>query len=294
MAVASANGLKIEYETAGDPTDPALLLITGFSAQLVVWERPFIDALVAGGRYVIVFDNRDTGLSTHLDGVIPDIAGIMTALAAGDTPKGAPYSLSDMAADAFGLLDHLDVRQVDVVGESMGGMIAQIMAIERPERVRTITAIMSHAGDPVLGQPDPDVAAAMLAPSPSDRDGFIERTVELVKLIGGTRYFDRDEAREMAVASFDRCHYPEGALRHYAAVLSAPSRVEQLRAVQVPTLVIHGRADRVVPLAGGEQIAASVPGASMLELNDMGHGRPSALRPIIADAILSHTRHAMS
>src|SRR5579859_836697 len=293
MPAASANGLKIEYDTAGDPADTSVLLITGFTGQLVAWEQPFVDALVAAGRHVIRYDSRDTGRSTHLDGVMPDVAGIKAAVAAGATATGAPYSLSDMGADAVGLLDHLGIAQAHVVGESMGGMVGQVLAIEHPERVRTLTAIMSHAGDPVLGQPDPDVEAAMLTPPPAERDAYLDHSVALMRLIGSPRYFDAAEARQVAALRFDRAYYPEGALRHYAAIIAAPTRAGALSRLRVPTLVIHGRADRVVPLPGGEQIARSVPGAIMLVLNDMGHGRPSPLRPIITDAIVSHTRHAI-
>jgi len=290
---AASNGIEIEYETFGDAASPTVLLITGFMGQLIAWEDDFCTMLAEHGLHVVRFDNRDTGYSTHLDGVRVDALAMAPAADAGRSAAGVPYLLSDMAADAVGLLDHLGVQRAHVVGESMGGMIAQLIAIEHPGRIITLTSIMSHPGDLDVGQPDPEVAAAMLAAPPEDPEGAIAHTAEVIKLIGSPRYYDEKRAKETARAARDRMTYPEGAIRQYAAIMASPSRTEDLRRLDVPTLVIHGRADRVVPLSGGQRVAEVVPGANLLVLHDMGHDRPEPLWPLIVDAVVSHTRHAI-
>jgi pimeloyl-ACP methyl ester carboxylesterase len=290
---AAANGIEIEYETFGDAASPTMLLITGFMGQLIAWEDDFCSMLAEHDLHVVRFDNRDTGYSTHLDGVRVDALAMAPADDAGRSTAGVPYLLSDMADDAVALLDHLGVQRAHVVGESMGGMIAQLIAIEHPGRVITLTSIMSHPGDLDVGQPDPEVAAAMLAPPPEDPEGAIAHTAEVIKLIGSPRYYDEKRAKETARAARDRMTYPEGAIRQYAAIMASPSRTDDLRRLDVPTLVIHGRADRVVPLSGGQRVAEVVPGANLLVLHDMGHDRPEPLWPLIVDAIVSHTRHAI-
>src|SRR4051812_28748638 len=261
--------------------------------QLIAWEDDFCTMLAERDLHVVRFDNRDTGYSTHLDGVTVDAMAMAPAEDAGRSSAGVPYLLSDMAADAVGLLDHLGVQRAHVVGESMGGMIAQIIAIEHPERVITLTSIMSHPGDLDVGQPDPEVAAAMLAPPPDDDDGAIAHTANVIRVIGSPRYYDEKRARETARASRARMQYPQGAIRQYAAIMASPSRTADLRDLDVPTLVIHGRADRVVPLSGGERVAETVPGANLLVLHDMGHDRPEPLWPLMVDAISSHARQAI-
>jgi pimeloyl-ACP methyl ester carboxylesterase len=292
---ASSNGIEIEYETFGDPADPALLLVMGFTAQLISWDEAFCRMLADRGRYVIRFDNRDCGLSTHLDGVSVDVGAIMAALASRDydAVPPVPYTLSTFADDAFGLLDHLGIERAHIAGASMGGMIVQTMAIEHPERVLTMTSIMSTTGDPAVGQAKPEAMGALLAPPPADRAAYLEQSVTGWRVFSSPRYFDADKTRARAAAGYDRAFYPEGSTRQLAAILASGDRTEKLTAVTVPTLVIHGRADALISLSGGERTAEVIPGANLLVCNDMGHDLPEPLWPVIVDAIVSHTTHAI-
>ncbi len=284
---------EIEYDTIGDPGDPALLLIMGFTGQLITWRKEFCQLLADGGRYVIRYDNRDCGLSTHYDGQQVDLMALMQAVMAGGGTIDAPYNLSDMAADAVGLLDALGIDTAHVVGASMGGMIAQVMAIDHPTRVGTLTSIMSTTGEADYGQPTPEAMQTLLTPPAPEREAYIERGITLGRVISSPRYFDPERTRTWAAESFDRCFYPEGAPRQLAAVVASGPRTDTLPQLQVPTLVIHGRADPLVTLSGGERTAALIPGANLLVLGDMGHDLPVPLWPLITDAILSHTKHAV-
>jgi pimeloyl-ACP methyl ester carboxylesterase len=268
----------------------------GFTAQMTLWDERFCQMLADAGRYVIRFDNRDCGLSTKLDGVHVDILSIMMALGSGQplSHEGVPYVLSDMAADAFGVLDHLGVRQAHIVGASMGGMIVQTMAIEHPERVLTMTSIMSMTGEPEFGQPHPDAMQALLTVPPTDRAAYVDSAAVTTKVFSSPRYFDEAKVRERAAAAYDRSFYPEGASRQLAAIVTSGSRADGLRALRVPTLVIHGRADTLITPSGGERTAELVPAANLLMLNDMGHDLPEPLWPPIVDAIISHTTHAIA
>jgi pimeloyl-ACP methyl ester carboxylesterase len=295
MTRAQANGIDIEYDTFGDPGDPALLLVTGFTAQLTLWDKRFCQMLADAGRFVIRFDNRDCGLSTKLDGVHVDIMNVMASVGTGTlSHEGIPYLLSDMSADAFGLLDHLGIDNAHVVGASMGGMIAQTMAIEQPERVLTLTSIMSTTGEPEFGQPHPDAMQALLAPPPAEREAYVDQSAATSKVFASPRYYDEAKVRERAAAAYDRSFYPEGAARQLAAILGSGSRADGLRTLRVPTLVIHGRADTLITPSGGDRTAELVPAANLLMLNDMGHDLPEPLWPLIVDAIVSHTKYAIA
>jgi pimeloyl-ACP methyl ester carboxylesterase len=289
MPTAPSNGIELTYDTFGNPSDPPLLLVMGFTAQMTAWDEAFCLALAGRGRYVIRFDNRDVGLSTKLDGQLPDMLALMT-LAPGATPPPVPYTLSAFADDAFGLLDHLGIERAHVLGASMGGMIVQVMALEHPERVLTMTSVMSCPGQP---ESTPEAIAALITPPPPDREGAIARGVEVGRIISSPRYFDAAKAERNAAASYDRSFYPEGAMRQMAAIRAAPDRTEALRSLNVPTLVIHGRADPLILPSGGEATAAAIPGANLLLLNDMGHDVPEPLWPVIVDAVISHTTHAI-
>jgi pimeloyl-ACP methyl ester carboxylesterase len=293
MPRCAANGIEIEYETFGSPNDPALLLVMGFTAQMTLWEEGFCRRLADGGRYVIRFDNRDVGLSTKLDGVEVDIGGVITALMTDEPCPPVPYTLSDMSDDGLGLLDALGIEHAHMVGASMGGMIVQTTAIEHPERVLTLTSIMSNTGDREHGDATPEAMEALLTAPPQERAEYIERSVRVAKIIGSPRYHDEAKVRARAGAAFDRSFYPEGAGRQLAAGVASGSREDGLRQLRVPTLVIHGRADTLIQLSGGERTAEVVPGANLLVCNDMGHDLPEPLWPFITDAILSHTRHAI-
>ena len=264
----------------------------GFSAQMIVWDDGFCRGLADRGRFVIRFDNRDCGLSTKLDGVEVDLVAVMTEIAAGQVGTlSAPYTLSTFADDAFGLLDHLGIDRAHIVGASMGGMIVQTMAVERPERVLSMTSIMSTTGEPDYFQSDPEVMAALLTPAPTEREAFIEFNVGRGPLFSSPRYFDRDRSERLAAASYDRSFYPEGAARQLAAIQASADRSEALRSLTVPTLILHGAADRLILPVGGQRTAELIPGANQLVFKDMAHDLPQPLWPLIIDAIISHSTH---
>jgi pimeloyl-ACP methyl ester carboxylesterase len=289
MPHASANGIELCYETIGNPDDPPLLLVMGFTAQLIAWDDALCQALADRGRFVIRFDNRDCGLSTHLDGVPVDIEGVLAAYEGlGEMPP-VPYDLSAFSDDGFGLLDHLGIERAHILGASMGGMIVQEMAIAHPERVLSMTSIMSNTGEPEYSQSDPSALEALMTPPPLEREAFIEFSVERGAMFASPRYYDRGKAATRAAASFDRAFYPEGALRQLAAVRASADRAAGLRQLDVPTLVIHGRADTLVLPMGGDRTAELVPGANLLMLHDMGHDLPEPLWPLIVDVAISHT-----
>jgi pimeloyl-ACP methyl ester carboxylesterase len=288
--------VALEYETTGSPDDPPLLLVVGFSAQMIAWPSGLCEQLAAGGRFVISFDNRDCGLSSKLDGQIVDLPSVIAASSSGDFVKAAalvPYTLSAMADDAFALLSGLGIERAHIVGSSMGGMIAQTMAIEHPERLLTLTSMMSTTGEPQFGQPTPEASKALLTPAPGDRAGYIDAS-ERSLIWKSKRYPDLPGTRALAAESYDRCYYPEGAARQLAAMIASGPRAEGLAQLRVPTLVIHGLDDTLIAPSGGERTAALIPGAELLLLEGMGHDRPEPLWPEICGAILEHTdgRHA--
>jgi pimeloyl-ACP methyl ester carboxylesterase len=280
-------GIELEYDAFGSPTDPTLLLVMGFTAQMITWDEGFCRGLADRGRFVVRFDNRDCGLSTKLDGREVDPMAVMSAYLAGEPLPPVPYTLSDMAADAIGLLDHLGVDRAHVVGQSMGGMIVQTMAIEHPDRLLSVTSIMSTIGDPAYGEPAPDALEVLLAPPPADRAEAIERSADYA-VWGSKKYFDLERARRLAAESHDRSYYPEGASRQMAAMLASGDRTALLAGVTVPMLVIHGLDDTLITPSGGRRTAELVPGAHLLELADMGHDLPEPLWPLITGAIIAH------
>jgi pimeloyl-ACP methyl ester carboxylesterase len=288
MARATVNdGIELEYETVGSPDDPTLLLIMGLAAQLIYWPDELCTGLADRGYQVVRFDNRDAGLSTKFDGVSVDLGAVVTAALSGEQYTDAPYTLSDMAADAVGLLDHLGVDRAHVVGASMGGMIAQHLAIEHPARVRSLISVMSNTGEPEYGAPDPEAIPLLLVPPPSDRQAYIEQAADMA-VIGSKRYFDLDRAKELAGRSYDRSFYPEGVSRQLAAVAGSGPRTSTLPDIKAPTLVIHGRDDRLIAPSGGERTAELIPGASFFLVADMGHDLPAPLCPLLVDVIASH------
>ena len=282
---ALSNGIEIEFETFGDAGDPPLLLVMGLGAQLVSWDIELCESLVDRGFYVIRFDNRDVGLSTKVpvDENLDVMAEMMKALA-GEAPA-APYRLADMAADAVGLLDHLGIDRAHLVGASMGGMIVQQVAVDHPERLLSLTSIMSTTGDPDVGQPKPEVLAVLLDPAPAERDAYIAHSVEGSRTIGSPEHFDEDRAAVKAGQSFDRCYYPRGTANQLMAILASGSRTEGLRKLDVKTLVIHGDVDPLVTVSGGERTAEVIPGAELMILEGMGHDVPVFYWPQIIEAI---------
>lgn len=280
--------LDIEYETLGSPSDPPILLVMGFTAQLIVWPDAFCKRLVDHGYHVIRFDNRDCGLSGKLDGVSVDPNAVMHARLSGEPIPSVPYTLSDMSDDAFGLMDHLGLESAHIVGASMGGMIVQTMAIEHAERVRSLTSIMSMTGELEYGSPTPQAGEVLLAAPPSDRQSYIDNSVN-ARVWQSRRYFDEDQVRADAARGYDRSFYPEGAPRQLAAIYASGSRAEGLSRLQVPTLVIHGTDDTLLQPDGGRRTAELVPGSTLLMIADMGHDLPEPLQPMITGAIAAHT-----
>jgi pimeloyl-ACP methyl ester carboxylesterase len=285
-----ANGIDLTFDTFGDPQRPPVLLIMGLGVQMIGWDDAFCAGLADRGRWVVRFDNRDIGLSTKFsEAGVPDIGQLLHAALLGQ-PLAVPYRLTDMAADAIGLLDALGIDAAHVVGVSMGGAIAQTMAIEHPARLRTLTSIMATSGDPSLPPPTPEAMQALLTPTPLDYPGYLARYLQTWNLLRAGS-FPLDEARdtERAKAAFDRGLNPAGVARQLAAIIASGSRRQALAGVRAPTLVIHGDVDPLVPLAHGRDVAAAVPGARLEILPGMGHALPIPMWPRLIDAIASHT-----
>ncbi|MGA7988115.1 MAG: alpha/beta hydrolase [Candidatus Dormiibacterota bacterium] len=288
MPRAHVNDLELEYDCFGDSAATPLLLVMGLSYQMIEWDDALCELIAGRGFRVTRFDNRDVGLSTKLDRLgPPDIIGLL-----GGTARPS-YALDDMAHDTVGLLDALGVAAAHVVGASMGGMIAQLVAINHPERVLSLTSIMSTVGGPNVVQADPAVGAVLLAPPGETREERVERSFANRRLIFGTGMpFDEDRARQKAERAVDRCFYPDGAMRQLAAIFAAPDRTAALGRLTIPTLVIHGENDPLVPPANGRQTAAAIPGSRLLMIPNMGHALPEEVWPQIVDALTAVTSGA--
>lgn len=286
-------GMRLEYEVLGPDDGVPLLLVMGFTAQLIAWPDGFCERLTDHGFRVIRFDNRDCGLSTKLDGIQVDVGAVMMASLSGqrDQMPAVPYTLSTMAADAVGLLEHLEIDRAHVVGASMGGMIVQHMAIEHSDRVASMVSIMSMTGEPEFGTPTPEAIEVLLSPPPTDRTAYIERSVES-KVWQSRRFHNPDEVRAAAARAFDRSFYPEGAMRQLAAIHASGSRADDLKNLTTPTLVIHGRDDTLIPPSGGQRTAELVPSATLMLMADMGHDVPAPLWPMMTTAIAHHAQLA--
>jgi pimeloyl-ACP methyl ester carboxylesterase len=288
MPRAENAGTFIEYDTIGDPGDPALLLIMGLGAQLTSWEDGFCRLLADQGLFVIRFDNRDCGLSSKTSGPLPDAMSVLTAYTTGQkVGDGVPYSLSDMVGDGLAVMDELGIGSAHVAGASMGGMIAQQMAIERPDRVLSLCSIMSTTGHPSVGQSTPEALAVMFAPPPPDRDSAIERSLQLAQVISGP-LFDEARARERLAAAYDRSFHPDGVVFQLCAIAKTGDRTAGLRTVEVPAQVIHGKVDPLIQLSGGEATAAAIGGAKLVLFDEMGHDLPRPLWTDITSAIADH------
>jgi pimeloyl-ACP methyl ester carboxylesterase len=282
VELAQAGGLTIAYESLGDPAARPLLLVAGLGRQLVGWHDGFCAALAERGLRVVRFDNRDVGESTHLhDGPQPDLRACL----AGDA-SSAPYTLSDMAADAAGLLDALELESAHILGTSLGGMIAQTLAIEHPERVRSLTSVMSTTGERSVGQAT-DEGREMLFQSPvRNREEAVEAALASARVLGSPAFpLDEDWVRWRAGRSFDRGYDPRGIARQLAAVVASGDRTEALRALRVPTLVIHGEQDPLIGVSGGRATAAAIEGADLHVIDGMGHDLPRGLWAEIADRV---------
>lgn len=289
-----ANGIQIEYETFGEPNARPLLLIMGLAGQLILWDEDLCKQLAERGHFVIRFDNRDVGLSSKVEEAgVPDIMQAIEARMLGETID-TPYTIDDMADDSVGLLDALDIEKAHICGISMGGMIAQSVAIRHPRRVSSLISIYSSTGNPELPQPKPEAMEVLLAPPPEEREENIEYTLKLFRTISGHGFpFDEEWHRKMAAKEYDRTFYPEGAARQLVAILAQKNRKVELASVSVPTLVIHGADDPLVPVECGKDTAEAVPGAALKIIDGMGHDLPHAgAWPQIIDAIVDHTDKA--
>ena len=281
-SMAAIGDVELCYETFGDPADPAMLLIMGLATQMIAWHDDFCAELAGRGFHVIRFDNRDIGRSTKLSHVRPPSLWQIVRM----DRRAAGYTLEDLADDAVGLLDHLGIERAHVVGASMGGMIAQTVAIRHPKHVLSLVSIMSNTGARLTGQPALRTLPIFLKRAPRDREAFAAHAVRLFEAIGSPGYPpDPDEIRAHALRSHDRGVDPAGSGRQLAAILAAPDRTKDLRRVRVPTLVIHGTKDRMVTPSGGRRTAKAIPGARLMLIEGMGHDLPRALWPRMLDAI---------
>lgn len=296
MDIAKANGIELAWESFGNTNGEVVLLIAGLGTQMIRWTAPFCAHLVALGYRVVRFDNRDAGYSTHLDAYpAVNFGALAAALGAGERPE-VPYTLDDMAADAIGLMDALGIAQAHIVGRSMGGMIAQIMASEHASRVLSLTSIMSSTGNPALPQAAPDAMAMMMQPMPDpsfDRAGFLSRSSAFARRIAGSGYpFDEEAHRALASEELSRAYDPAGTGRQIAAVGVTGDRRARLSAVTAPTLVIHGNDDPLFLPDCGRDTAASIPEAELLLIAGMGHDLPVGVWQQIAGKIDSVARRA--
>jgi len=296
MARAKANGIELEYEVAGPASGEPLLLIMGLGAQMTRWPSAFVDTLAARGLRVIRFDNRDIGLSTKLDEAgLPDFPALFKALAEGRKPDVA-YVLDDMAADAVGLLDALGIERAHIVGASLGGMLAQLVAADYPERTLSLTSIMSTTGNRELPPASPAAMAVLndRGPDPlTDFEGYLDHAVKGAFVVGSPAYPPHAEETRLRIRNdFNRSYSPAGFQRQYAAAAASPDRRPKLATIKAPTVVIHGADDPLVPLTGGQDTAANIPGAELVVIEGMGHDFPPALFDAVADGIMRAVERA--
>jgi pimeloyl-ACP methyl ester carboxylesterase len=287
--LAKVGDVELCYETFGDVSDPALLLVMGLGTQMVAWREDFCRELVERGFFVIRYDNRDVGRSTRFSGVRPP--GKLELVTR--RPRNLAYTLDDMADDGIRLLAHLDIERAHVVGASMGGMIAQVMAARHPDRVLSLTSIMSTTGSPFVGRQSPRVIPYLLGAPPRDEEAYVKRAEALFSVIGSPGFErDDDDFRELARTSFQRGLSAAGTGRQLAAILGAGNRTAQLGSIKAPTLVIHGSDDKMIAPSGGRATAKAIPGARLLLIEGMGHDLPRGAWPQLADAIAENASRA--
>lgn len=295
MPNVKVNGMQIEYETFGDKRSKPLLMIKGIGQQMITWSDEFCSLLARNGHYFIRYDHRDVGLSSKLDNEkTPELSEIRAAVARGE--KIIPsYTLDDMAKDSIGLLDALNIDKAHICGMSMGGTIAQILAISYPDRILSLTLMMTGSGNPDLPPAKPEAMAALLSPPASQRQEYIENHLKTFRIIGSPKFaFNEEYHRQLAGRLFDRSFYPVGMNRHFLAVLSQSNRKPALAKVKVPTLVIHGANDILVPVEAGKELAEVIPGAELLIIEGMGHDLPKEVWPSVVEAITKNTNRADS
>ena len=294
MPQANVNGIQIEYETFGDKSSPSVLLIIGLAGQLIHWQKEFCMKLSGQGYHVIRYDNRDSGLSTKFSKVsLTETMDKIGAFFMGEKLT-VPYSIDDMANDAVGLLDFLDIKQAHICGMSMGGFIAQTFAINNPDHILSLTSIYSSPGNRKEFQPTQKVMEFMMTPTPEERDAYIEHTMKYFRLISGTGLpFDEDFHRNLAGQSYDRSFYPEGVARQYLAIMTQKDRALDLEKLAIPALIIHGDDHPVIPLAAGKATVDAIPNSELKIIKGMGHAIPNlqAYWSDILDAMVNHMRH---
>lgn len=291
-----ANGLSLCYEEFGKNSDPAILLVMGLGTQMIAWPDAFCQGLANLGFRVIRFDNRDIGLSQKMyHSPKPNIVKI-TILAKLGLPFKVAYQLSDMASDAIGVLNALDIDKAHIAGVSMGGMISQILAAQAPERVLSLTSIMSTSGRRHIPSARPEILKEMLKPAGTEETSAVAQRMKVLRLIGSVGQYQSsdEEIREKVLRSYRRSVYPAGYLRHMAAIAHCGSREKYLRKISAPTVVIHGKADPLVSVEGGIDTARLIQGSKLQLIDDMGHDLPSKLVPTLVEMIANHARDSQS
>lgn len=277
MPTAIVNGIELCYETDGSPGDPALVLINGLGSQMIRWPEGFKDLILGAGFHLVTFDNRDVGLTQKFH----------------DVDSSPAYSVDDMADDVAALLDHLGIDAAHIVGQSMGGMIGQVLAIRHPRRVLSLASIMSAMGGDPVSSPDPEMMKIFTEPAAKTREEAIEQDVRHRRLIAGPGFpFDEDAMRDLATRTYDRCYAPDGRVRQMLAIQAAPGRAGALADIDLPTVVIHGTADRLVPVEAGKRMADVVPGAELVLIEGMGHDLPRGAWEEIVGAVVGNTKRA--
>jgi pimeloyl-ACP methyl ester carboxylesterase len=282
-----ANGIEIEYDITGPDNGIPFLMIQGFGSQMTSWPDEYRQALAKAGMRFIRFDNRDVGLTQKWDGIFPDLKDAHKALVEGRKPD-VPYTLSDMAADAAGLLDALGIESAHVCGASMGGMIAQVVALDHPKKTRSLISMFSTTSDPSLPRSSPAAQEALTArPASNDRETVIAHSLKGRRTYASTRWpFDEKRLGALIGAGFDRSFYPEGTMRQWAAIMASPPRTERLKGLHVPSLVLHGSADTLIPCEAGRHTAQCIPGAEHHEIEGWGHDVPLEVIPMLIDLIV--------
>jgi len=286
MAKIRANGIEIEYADTGPRDGVPFLFINGFGSQMTSWPEEFHQGLEAAGLRVIRFDNRDVGLSQKWHGILPDVRAVMAAVREGKTPD-VPYALNDMASDAAGLLDALGIGSAHISGASMGGMIAQLVALDHAKKARSLVSIFSTTSDPSLPPSSPEAMAALTTPAPAtDRASVIAHSLKGRRSYASTAWpFDEKRLGDLIGRNYDRSFYPEGSARHYAAIMASPPRTERLKTLKLPALVMHGTADMLLKVEAGRHTAQSIAGSEYKEIEGWGHDMPLGVIPTVVGTI---------
>jgi pimeloyl-ACP methyl ester carboxylesterase len=292
MPNVKVNGIQIEYDTFGEAGSKPLLMVKGIGQQMITWSDDFCSLLAQAGHYVIRYDHRDVGLSSKLENEkTPELAEIIATVARGEKIK-PPYTLDDMAADAIGLLDALNIAKAHVCGMSMGGAIAQILAISYPSRLLSLTLMMTSTGNPDVPPAKPEAMAALfsMVTAPNQREAYIEYLLPAFRTIGSPGFpFNEEYFRKLLGRLFDRSFYPVGMIRQYLALLSQENRNPALAKVKLPTLIVHGADDPLVPVEAGKEAAKVIPGSEILIIEGMGHDLPREVWPAVVEAMTKNT-----